>query len=241
MRPVCVVSADFEAEPKERCMLGADYVKAIHRAGGLPLIAPPVLDCADPKEAAMRTCEVAGGLVLTGGADLNPRLFGQSPHPSLGSISPVRDEFEIALASAALSIGLPILAICRGMQVLNVAAGGGLIQDIQSSCQGAHAHAISAPRWHPTHSVSVEPGSALSRILGEGVVWVNSFHHQAVQPVAPGFEVTAWADDGIVEAIEKPGAHFVIGVQWHPESLVERHPEFLKLFSEFVRAAQGMW
>jgi putative glutamine amidotransferase len=126
------------------------------------------------------------------------------------------------------------------MQVLNVAAGGGLIQDIESCVPRAHAHRVAAPRWLPTHSVSIVQGSILQKVFGRDSIMVNSFHHQAVHPAAPGFEVAAWASDGVVEAIEKVGSRFMVGVQWHPEALAGKYPEALDLFREFVIAAQGV-
>lgn len=240
MRPLILVSADCDIESGDLFQLKADYMRAVYTAGGLPLAAALPMECASVPQIAAEMCLLARGLVLTGGADVSPDMFGADPHPRLGSISPARDEFELALARAALQADLPVLGICRGMQVLNVAAGGGLIQDIESCVPGAHAHRVSAPRWHPTHAVSVAPQSILRKVSGRDTMMVNSFHHQAVHPTAPGFEVTARAGDGIVEAIEKVGSRFTVGVQWHPEALAGRHPEALGLFKEFIIAAQGV-
>ncbi|MCR4426838.1 MAG: gamma-glutamyl-gamma-aminobutyrate hydrolase family protein [Firmicutes bacterium] len=240
MQPVIALTSDFELEPRDRCVLCADYVKAVHMADGLPIIIPPDLSRGSPGTLAREVCGVADGIVLTGGGDLDPRWFGEPPRPGLKNVNPVRDEFELILARAAIGLHLPILAICRGMQVLNVAAGGTLVQDIQTQISGAFEHFVPAPRWHLTHSVSVAGGTALERMFGEEGLWVNSFHHQCVAEAAPGFRVSATSADGVVEAIEKPGPEFVVGVQWHPECLVERHPVFLELFRELVRAAQGL-
>ncbi len=240
MRPLVLVSADCNTEPSDQFQLKADYACAVYLAGGLPLVAVPSMECGNASKIAAEMCSLARGLVLTGGSDILPDLFGAPPHPKLGAVDPVRDQFELALAGAAMQADLPVLAICRGMQVLNVAAGGGLIQDIESCVPGAHAHRVSAPRWLPTHSVSVVPGSILSRVFRRDSIMVNSFHHQAVHPVAPGFVVTARASDGIVEAVEKIGSRFTVGVQWHPEALADKHPEALDLFREFVIAAQGV-
>lgn len=241
MMPVCLVSSDCDSGTNGKVAVGVDYVKAIYRAGGIPLLAAPAFGCADPANAAREMLSCVGGLLLTGGDDVDPRLYGKShPHPKIGAINPARDEFEMALAIAALELDIPILGICRGAQILNVAAGGGLIQDIPGCVDGAHAHRVSAPRWHPTHCVRLAHNSMLFRMFGEEIIWVNSFHHQAVGPVAPGFAVTAVADDGVVEAIERLDSRFVVGVQWHPEGLAERDPQSLSLFSEFVNAVRGV-
>ena len=240
MRPLILVSADCDIESSDSFKLQADYVRAVYLAGGLPLVAVAPMECGDAAEAVAELCSLARGIVLTGGPDVLPGLFGEEPHPKLGSVNPVRDQFELALARAAMRADLPTLAICRGMQVLNVAAGGGLIQDIESCVPRAHAHRVAAPRWLPTHSVSIVQGSILQKVFGRDSIMVNSFHHQAVHPAAPGFEVAAWASDGVVEAIEKVGSRFMVGVQWHPEALAGKYPEALDLFREFVIAAQGV-
>jgi len=240
VRPVILISTDCDIESSDSLKLQADYVRAVYMAGGLPLVAVPPMECGDASEAAAELCSLARGLVLTGGSDILPCLFGEEPHPKLGAVNPIRDQFELALARAAMQADLPTLAICRGMQLLNVAAGGGLVQDIESCVPGAHAHRVAAPRWLPTHSVSVVQGSILRRVFGRDSIMVNSFHHQAVHPAAPGFEVAARAGDGIVEAIEKVGSRFMVGVQWHPEALAGRYPEALDLLREFVIAAQGV-
>ena len=240
MRPLILISADCDTESSNSIKLQADYVQAVYLAGGFPLVAAPCTEMGGEPEIAAQMCSRARGIVLTGGPDILPHLFGEEPHPKLGSVNPVRDQFELALARAAIQADLPTLAICRGMQVLNVAAGGGLIQDIESCVPRAHAHRVAAPRWLPTHSVSIVQGSILRRVFGRDSIMVNSFHHQAVHPAAPGFEVAARAGDGIVEAIEKVGSRFMVGVQWHPEALAGRYPEALDLFREFVIAAQGV-
>ncbi len=240
MRPLLLVSTDCDIESSDSLKLQADYVRAVYLTGGLPLVAVPPMECGDTAEAVAELCSMARGIVLTGGPDILPHLFGEEPHPKLGAVSPIRDQFELALARAAIQADLPTLAICRGMQVLNVAAGGGLIQDIESCVPGAHAHRVAAPRWLPTHSVSIAQGSILRRVFGRDSIMVNSFHHQAVHPVAPGFEVVARSGDGVVEAIERVGSRFTVGVQWHPEALAGRYREALDLFREFVIAAQGV-
>ena len=240
VRPLILISSDCDIESSDSFKLQADYVRAVYLAGGLPLVAVPSMECGREPAVAAELCSFARGIVLTGGPDVLPGLFGEEPHPKLGSVNPVRDQFELALARAAMQADLAVLAICRGMQILNVAAGGDLIQDIESCVPGAHAHMVAAPRWLPTHSASVVPGSIMWRVFGRDSIMVNSFHHQAVHPVAPGFEVAARARDGIVEAMERAGSRFMVGVQWHPEALAGKDPEALNVFKEFVIAAQGV-
>jgi putative glutamine amidotransferase len=215
------------------------YFRAIERVGGVPVLLPPL----DSEPAVARLVELVDGLILAGGGDIDPVYFGEEPLPVTGVIVPDRDRFEIALVQRALAAGRPVLGICRGMQLLNIAAGGNIYQDV--SMAGARIkHFQEAPRWHPTHEVQVRSGTLLARIVGDGGLRVNSFHHQAVRRLAPGLCVSALAGDGIVEAVESVEAvkgtwdSFVLGVQFHPESMWERHPIFLDLFAALVEVAR---
>jgi putative glutamine amidotransferase len=186
------------------------------------------------------------GLMLTGGDDVAPSRYGESPHPALVEAEPGRDEFELALVKAARDRRLPIFAICRGIQLLNVACGGTLVQDIPSQIPGALLHALKVPPNEPytlAHEVWLEKGSLLSNLMRERLsdsddCEVNSRHHQAVKSVASGFTVTATAPDGIIEAIEDPALEFCLGVQWHPENFW-RTGEFRPLFEGFLAAAKS--
>jgi putative glutamine amidotransferase len=183
--------------------------------------------------------------------DVDPAHYGEDPHPKLGKVDPSLDQAELALARWALADGLPVLGVCRGIQTLNVAAGGTLYQDLESQYPGALFHACSPPdypRTHRAHTIAVEPGSRLAGILGAREVSVNSRHHQAVKDLAPGFAETARAPDGVIEGIEaghaRPGRGisardrgFAVGVQWHPESLAAEDPQMLALFGALVGAA----
>ncbi len=189
------------------------------------------------QEAATAFADALDGILLSGGADIDPRHFGEDPHPKMGPIDPERDEFELALVRAALQAGTPLLAICRGIQVLNVAAGGTLYQDIPSQLAGAIKHRQDAPAYHATHRIAVERHTKLAGMVGTGDVFVNSFHHQAVRDVAPGLVVSARASDGVVEGVESGRDTFVVGVQWHPESMVDASPAMLEIFSAFVAEA----
>ncbi len=212
------------------------YFRAVERAGGIPVLLPPL----SPGLGVGRLVELVDGILLAGGGDVDPVFFGEEPLPDTGVITPERDLFEIALVRRALHAGRPVLGICRGMQVLNIAAGGDIHQDVSRA--GARIkHYQEAPRWHPTHRLQVRHGSLLARTLGDGALRVNSLHHQAVRRLAPGLSVSARAEDGIIEAIEGNGPAFVLGVQFHPEAMYERQPLFLNLFAALVGAAQRAW
>lgn len=216
-----------------RCSKLEDYIEAVSRAGGEPLVLEPTDD-------PITALERVDGLLLTGGADVDPALYGDSPHPATQTDA-VRDAFEIPLSWEALGRDMPLFAICRGIQVLNVAAGGTLVQDIPSAVTSNLSHAVASPPNSPAHSIAVVPGSrlaaALSPTLNSPSCTVNSRHHQAVATVAPSFVVSATSADGVVEAIERPDAAFCVGVQWHPENFW-RTGEFAPLFEAFVNASQ---
>ena len=175
-------------------------------------------------------------MLLTGGLDVDPRLYGEAPHPTTET-APERDRFEIPLTRGAIARDTPLLAICRGVQVLNVAAGGSLVQDIPSAVQSTLKHSIDMPKNQIAHNVRVTRGTVLAGLLGTEQRSVNSRHHQAVATVADDFVVSAVSADGVVEAIEKPGASFCVGVQWHPENFWSTG-EFSDLFESFVTAAR---
>lgn len=211
---------------------GLNYAEAVSRLGGLPTFLPNL----EP-ELAEAYLEGADGLILAGGADADPKHFQQEPHPQLGLVDPERDAFEFALYRAAKARGLPVLGICRGIQMINVAEGGSLHQ---------HLPAVPSTIQHEqrnidgslSHQVSLAPGSSLARTFGAEAVRVNSYHHQAVDRPGAGLEPIAWSSDGIVEALEGSGAQFVLGVQWHPEMSFARYPEQLAPFQLFIEAAR---
>lgn len=216
--------------------LNKSYIDMICQAGGIPIVLPSAERLIE--EDLGELLSKIDGLLLTGGPDVDPILYGEEPHPSLGRVDPLRDAFEMALTKEALSKGMPILGICRGLQVLNVVVGGSLHQDIPSlGLPNAVKHIQGSPRWNPSHSVILEEGSRLKTILGDRRILVNSFHHQAVKSVAPGFRVSARARDAIIEAIEKADHPFTIGLQWHPEALcTQKCPEALAIFKTFIEA-----
>ncbi len=222
---VAVTAPRRLVDGRERVTLNTAYVRALESAGLVPLAVPTML-AADRAGAALVAVR---GLVLTGGEDVAPDRYGSAPHPRLGDVDPVRDAAELALIAAARALGLPILAICRGIQILNVALGGTLYQDLDTERPGPVPHSDETSR----HAVRVEAGSLLERTLGTRSATVNSRHHQAIRDLAPGLKATAWADDGVIEGAEPADATepWIVAVQWHPEDLTER-----ALFDGFARA-----
>ena len=214
-----------------------DYSMAIEAAGGIPVILPLTLD----EEVLTATLDRLDGLLLTGGDDVDPLRYGEDHHHKIEKTNPVRDQFDLTLARMALDRDMPILGICRGCQILNVAEGGTLYQDISAQVKNALRHPLVgiAPKWHKAHLVSLEPGSKLADIYGTQDLWTNGFHHQAVKDVAATLKAVGKTKDGVVEAVESPSHGFVVGVQWHPEMMLEKHEDVLPLFESFVQAAQG--
>lgn len=221
---VAVTAPRRMVDGRDRVTLSASYVHALESAGLIPLAVPTLLA---PHHAAAALGSVRG-LVLTGGEDVGPERYGAKPHPKLGDVDAARDAAELELIAAARARRLPILAICRGIQILNVAMGGTLYQDLESERPGPVRHA--AERDHP---VRVQPDSALADALGVHQSMVNSRHHQAIRDLAPGLRAVAWAEDGVVEGAEAadPGEGWMVAVQWHPEDLTER-----ALFRGFAQA-----
>jgi len=209
------------------------YVSVLENAGALAITLPHTELASSNPERVLASVQ---GLLLAGGTDIDPAYYGEEPRVKHKPIDPVRDAFEIALCREAMSRDLPVLAICRGIQVLNVAAGGTLYQDVAEQAGDALLHEQAAPRWHPTHRIILTPGSMLNKILDCRECRVNSFHHQTIRQIAPGFVGSAKASDGTIEAIENPRARFMIGVQWHPENLAQRSALWMGLFQRFVAA-----
>ena len=214
------------------CSRVDDYVESVRAAGGEPVL---LSNDDTPGEVLQRV----DGILLTGGADVDPALYQQARHETT-EVDPKRDAFEVPLSKAALSANVPIFAICRGVQVLNVAAGGTLVQDIPTQAPTTIEHSVTYQKDAHAHDVQVMPGTRLASLLERAqspeTCSVNSRHHQAVGDVAPSFVVSAVSPDGIIEAIERPASTFCLGVQWHPENFW-RTGEFLPLFRDFIGAA----
>jgi putative glutamine amidotransferase len=218
--------------------IGEQYLLAVEAGGGIPLLIHLTRDPA-VLQAHYQRCD---GLLFTGGGDIDPAIFGQVPHPKLGTVEPLRDKVELALARQAIDDRKPVLGICRGIQLLNVALGGTLYQDIASDLPAASDHYASSKtsgRTYLAHSLILDQGSWLAARLGTDALPVNTFHHQALRDIAPGLRVIGRAPDGVVEAVEGTGPGFVIGVQCHPEGLWESaDTRWARLFAGFVDAAR---
>ncbi|GAB6179598.1 gamma-glutamyl-gamma-aminobutyrate hydrolase family protein [Desulfotomaculum defluvii] len=232
MVPVIGITSSYD-EQTGRTFLAQYYVDAVEAAGGLPIILP----CTLSESNVSSLLKSIDGLILSGGVDVDPLQFGQEPHPNMGEICPERDKFELTLTRQVLAQDLPLLAICRGVQVLNIAAGGTILQDIESNMQSPVKHSQQAPKWYGTHTINISPGSRLSGIWGERIV-VNSYHHQAVGILGEGFVVNARSTDGVVEGIESITNSFVLGVQCHPECMWHKDERIFELFKRFVQAAK---
>lgn len=227
--------AQFQSEPNQLPRIGQNetYVHALIRAGAAPSLIPPLTD----PSLLHRVYEELDGLLLPGGVDVDPRHYNEPRHERCGPLCPEQDEAELNLARWAVADQVPLLAICRGIQVLNVALGGSLYQDIETQVPGAEKHDRypDQPRDHLSHLVTVTPGTRLARILGASSLPVNSMHHQALKGVAAGLVVTARASDGIIEAVEVREHPFAVAVQWHPEELIDDSRHALRLFEVFVQ------
>ena len=219
----------------ERAYVNSTYLHAVQQAGGVPVALPPQLSAASLQQLGGEL----RGLLLTGGGDMDPALFGEAPHATLHDVAPARDTLETGALHLALARGLPVLAVCRGIQVLNVALGGSLYQDVATDAGTQLPHSQKEPRDQPTHKVKVKPGSRLAETLGTDELEVNSMHHQAIKRLGRGLTAVAWAPDQIVEGVELGDpARFVLGVQWHPEELVGHSEPARRLFAAFVAAAR---
>ncbi len=215
---------------------GEAYLSAIRAAGGTPVVLPPV---SRPAEVA-DLLDTMDGLLFTGGHDVDPRHYGETVLNETVALEPDRDAFELPLARAAVGRDVPILAICRGCQVLNVALGGSLWQDLPAQRPQGLLHRQRAPRDVVTHAVQVASGSLLSTVLAEpgvSLMETNTFHHQAARDVPSSLAAVAYTPDGMIEALEAPACTFVLGVQWHPEHLAATRPEHHRLFRALVDAA----
>ncbi|MBD3181761.1 gamma-glutamyl-gamma-aminobutyrate hydrolase family protein [Candidatus Poribacteria bacterium] len=210
--------------------INIEYIKALENARAIPILLPFI-----ENKRLLEYLDLIDGLLLSGGVDVDPYLFGEEPIPAMGSIDVEKDRVEMFLAKKALEIDIPVFGICRGIQLLNVAAGGTLHQDIKYQ-KGKLKHRQEAPRDYGTHSIEIKENTKLMEIMGKSIR-VNTFHHQAVKQVAPGFIVSAVSSDGIIEGVESITHSFAIGVQFHPERMWRNSTPIADLFKAFVKAA----
>lgn len=216
------------------------YLSALAQAGGVPFLIPLNLET----PALRRLYDLADGILLTGGGDIDPKFYQQTPQAKLYNLQPDRDEMEIRLSRWAVEDGKPVLGICRGVQVMAVAAGGTLCQDVPTQMPQAtlHNYAYQAEGTNAedylAHQVDLTPGSRLVQLLQTTSLWANSLHHQAVEHVPEPLQIVGYSSDGVVEAIEHPHHPFFYGVQWHPELILSKEPSALRVFKAFVTACK---
>jgi putative glutamine amidotransferase len=213
----------------------SEYSQAVLAVGGAPILIP----VAQNTESIAKVLGALGGLILSGGPDVNPRFYGEQPLDGLGEVDEGLDLMELEVARAAFNRDIPTLAICRGIQVLNVSQKGTLYQDVGSQIADAINHGQKADKGVLTHMVRIAPDTRLAAILESEAIWVNSNHHQAVKAPGPGLMISARASDEVIEALEHPGKRFVVGVQWHPEGTWQHDPSSRKLFEALIQAASG--
>ena len=233
MKPVIGIGSDVQTTPgkRDRAFAYTTYIDSLRRAGAIPVLIPP-----QPENAA-ELVEELDGLLLAGGDDCDPAAYGEEPHPKVEPMDPRRQNNDLSLARAARERGIPTLGICLGLQVMNIAAGGSLVQDIPTEIDTDIEH-VSEPEDRARHDVIVEDGTRLASILGGKREFnVNSSHHQAIKGIGRGFRVSAQAPDGIVEGLEDPEHPFYLGVQWHPEDMAGEKSASA-LFGAFVEAAR---
>ena len=220
---------------QKRLQINQPYLEGVLRAGALPVLFPLT---SDPEKLRFLMDRV-DGLLLTGGGDVEPVLYGEEKLPCCGECTPERDALEFPLCRLALNLRKPVLAICRGIQLLNCVLGGALYQDLETQFSAALCHpCFDAPSMNPSHEVNVLPNTLLSSVVGAGPLGVNSRHHQGIKTLGPGVVVAARSPDGLAEAIEVPEYPFVLGVQWHPEAMAAHHPVQQHLFDALVRACE---
>jgi len=264
-RPLIGITPGYSYE-EQKIYINNGYIDAVNQAGGLAILLP----LTDDEELVSVLVDTCDAFLVSGGPDVDAACYNEYNYTYNGVISPLRDSMELLVIKKAFELGKPMLGICRGIQIINVAMGGTLYQDIASQVKNREVikHSQQAPVWHPTHDIYIEKDSfvwksfnedaidgdaeeknaaendatgnkaAGSNVAGNFVVRVNSFHHQAVKDVAPGFRVTSRAVDGIIESIEYSGEAFIVGVQWHPELMWQKNRVYLKLFDNFIGVAK---
>lgn len=235
MQPLIGISTNFRTVDggkfigMEQVYVNKDYIEAVEKSGGIPLLLPPVSGL----EAIQEYVRLCHGFILSGGGDINPLLYGCTPHSKLEAVNTGLDQLQLLLVSEILKTDKPLLAICRGAQLLNVALGGTLYQDMSEVPFPVMLHSQIAPRGDRFHAVALTEDSIPGSLFGHQL-WVNSFHHQSIKELGKGLRVVAVASDGIVEAVQSDEKSFVLGIQWHPEMMLVASDEMLPLFCKFI-------
>ncbi len=227
------ISCGFKDTREQNIVLNNDYINAVKKTGGIPIIIPPHLEI----EALKSFKNKLDGLILSGGGDIDPFFFGEEPNFNINRIDPIRDKIEIELVKWSIKEKIPLLAICRGIQIINIACGGTIIQDLNQKNdknQNHLKHQQQAPRRYPTHTVYLKKNSVFSDIFKAEEIKVNSFHHQAIKEPGDNLEITGRAADKVIEGIALNNHPFGIGVQWHPERMFDHYPEQRNLFKQFI-------
>jgi len=237
--PLIGISGSIDKDETEHFIMRS-YTSALLQAGAAPVLLSP-----DMEGETLQAClDRLDGVLLAGGNDVSPVMYGATPVQELGEVNPLRDRFEMRLVKEAIERRMPILGICRGIQSLNVALGGTLWQDLPSQFRTAEGgkpilHSQTSRACYNSHEVTIEEGTLLHKIAGDTVIWTNSFHHEAVEKPAPGLRITAHTADGVIEAVEHEELPYCIGVQWHPERSVADNEHARALFASFVEAASA--
>ena len=239
MRPLIGITPDYSNRGDifkgPAYFIRANYISAIEEAGGVPIVLPYSSD----KDVLGEVVQRIDGLLITGGNfDINPAIYGERPIDKSGEFNEERTAFEMEITGIALKSDMIILGICGGEQLINVAGGGSLYQDIEGQLNGKSSHEQKTPKSEPYHSVTIESGTKLHSIMECEVINVNSTHHQSVKEVGRGFVVNARSDDGVIEGIESVHHRYVMGVQWHPEFLYQKEKRFRRLFETFVQSCR---
>lgn len=234
-KPVIGLTSSYEVTGEsERIFLPHSYLDSIRHFGGIPLILPAEADDAE-LEFLIDQCD---GILLTGGNDIDPEKYGETQLNDTITLAPVRDKMEMKVCDLAVERNLPVLGICRGVQLINVYFGGTLYQDIPAQLQTEVKHRMEPPHHRSCHNCILDKDSPLFALVGENVIGVNSHHHQSIKDIAPGFLVMGRCEDGVIEAIWKPGKPFLWGVQWHPEKIWDIEESSAKVFEAFLAACK---
>ena len=232
--PIIGITTGYAEDGRPTCALPAAYVDSVLLAGGLPVLLPPV----EGEGLVGRLLDRVSGVLFAGGADVDPAAYGAEPHRKTALLHPRRNSFELALARLAARRSVPMMGICLGCQMLNVALGGTLYQHIPDQIASPLPHSPGQPGERVYHQVTIDPNSHLAAILGTTALEVNSSHHQSIRGLAPELRAVAWSRDGVIEAAEARDQRFIVAIQWHPENLAAERPQHRALFEALVAAAR---